>query len=129
MATGQLILTTEVGLVPYCAWDNQRAHAAASTLARRYLDAGIVIDAALWPDSVLYLHDGSPVPRYTEERFAIPQMVLSMALAEREERFCVADNIKQRMAEYPLRPWPRMPTRTTSSDPSVCQSDDPKVRP
>lgn len=98
MRAGQLALLTETGWVPYCGWTNQRANAAAGDLGRRFLDAKVVAEFALWPDNVRTLADGSPVPHYTEERFAIPQMVLSMALAEREERFCVAEHLRARIA-------------------------------
>lgn len=96
MRPGQLLALTEVGWVPYCGWDNERGNAASGQLARRWLDHGLVLDAMLVPENVHYLSDGSPVPHYTDGRYALPQIVLSLALAEKEGRFCVADGIRVR---------------------------------
>lgn len=97
--TGQVILTTEIGLVPYRGYNNERALAAGGSLIRRHLAAGTITDGALVPDSVRAWADGSPIPRYENPVYAVPQLVLAGALAEAEGRLCVADYCRQRLAD------------------------------
>ncbi len=99
---GQVILTSETGLVPYCGYDNERALAAGGSLIRRHLDAGTITDGMLVPDTVRALSGGMPVPRYEERRYAIPQIVLAGALAEAEGRLCVADHCRRKLAALAL---------------------------
>lgn len=94
MRPGQLLALTEVGWVPYSGWDNERGNAASGQLGRRWIEQGIVTEFMLVPENVNALGDGSPVPHYTEARFARAQIVLSLALAEKEGRLCVADSIR-----------------------------------
>lgn len=112
----QLVLVTDGGVVPYCGMDNTRAVASADNLGRRHIEA-----------KTATAYDITSGDDYVLERWALPQMVLSMALAEREERFCVADSIRSRMADYPnveprpkWWPWPRRQFEYPSS------SDEPK---
>ena len=91
----QLVLYTEMGPVPYCGMDNRRAEAAADRLGRRHVDAGIASGYDFEetdPDS----------PGYCEQRWAVPQLVLSAALAEAEGRLCVADSQRKRLMERAL---------------------------
>jgi hypothetical protein len=84
-----LVLHTEAGPVPYCGIDNLRALRAADNLGARHIAAGVCVAYDVIEDEAL---------TYTDERWALPQMVLAQALAEREERYCVADHLAERIA-------------------------------
>ncbi len=93
----QLVLHTEVGPVPYCGIDNERAYAAADQLGKRHMAAGTIRTYAILSDATYaasYDDDG-----YLDRRFALPQLVLASALAEAEQRYCVADWAKAKIVE------------------------------
>lgn len=84
----QLVLYTEMGPLPYCGMDNLRAMRAADNLGRRHIEAGTVT-----------AYDIVPGEDYLQARHALPQLVVAGALAEAEERFCVADSVRKQIAE------------------------------